>query len=78
VSAADSPVIKVVARSGGGRTYVFAVNTMRSPTKVQIEVPELSDGRVEVLGERRSVTARNHDLIDHFGGLQVNVYVQAR
>jgi hypothetical protein len=42
------------------------------------EVPELRDGRVEVLGERRSVTARNHDLIDHFGGLQVNVYVQAR
>jgi hypothetical protein len=76
VSKANSPVIKLVARSGGGRTYVFAVNTMRSPTKVQIQVPELRDGPVAVLGERRSVTATGHNLIDHFGGLQVNVYLQ--
>jgi hypothetical protein len=31
---------------------------------------------VAVLGERRSVTATGHNLIDHFGGLQVNVYLQ--
>jgi hypothetical protein len=77
-SAANSPAVKLVARSAGGRTYVFAVNTMRSPTKVQIQVPELRDGPVRVLGERRSVTAMNHDLVDHFGPLQVNVYVQSR
>jgi hypothetical protein len=51
---------------------------MRSPTKVQIQVPEPRDGLVAVLGEQRSVTATDHNLIDHFGGLQVNVYVQAR
>ena len=74
----DSPVVKVLARSGGGKAYVFAVNTMRSPTKVQFFVPQLRDGPVTVLGEGRSVQVKSHYLIDHFGGLQVNVYVQAR
>lgn len=76
-SSADSPVIKLVARSGEGKTYVFAVNTMRSNVKVQIRVPALHDGPVEVMGENRSVVATGHNLIDHFGPLQVNVYVQA-
>ena len=78
VSSADSPVVKVIARAGGNRTYVFAINTMRSPTMVQIHVPKLHDGPVTVLGEGRTVTASGHDLIDHFGGLQVNIYVQPR
>jgi hypothetical protein len=75
-SDANSPVLKVLARSGGRRTYVFAVNAMRSPNKVQIHVPALHDGPATVLGEDRTVTVTNHSLIDQFGGLQVNVYVQ--
>ncbi len=52
-STADSPAVKVLARSGDGKTYVFAVNTMRSPTKVQFFVPQLHDGPVTVLGQHR-------------------------
>jgi hypothetical protein len=77
-SSVNSPVVKVLARAGGGRTYVFAVNTMRSPTKVQIEVPGLGATRMNVLGEHRSLVTQGGALIDHFGGLQAHVYVQAR
>ena len=73
---ANSPVVKVLARSGGGRTYVFAINAMRSPNKAGIYVPQLHNGSATVLHEFRTVTVKNHYLIDHFGGLQVNVYVQ--
>lgn len=74
----DSPAVKVVARSGGGSTYVFAINAMRSPNKAGIRVPQLRDGLATVVGERRTVVVKHHRLIDHFGGLQVNVYVQTQ
>ena len=77
-SSADSPVVKVVARTGAGSLYVFAVNTMRSPTKVQFHIPALRNGPLTVLGEGRTVVAKQGALIDHFGGLQVHVYVQAQ
>ena len=75
-SSANSPAVKLVARSGGGKTYVFAVNTMRSDMKAAIQVPALSNGSVTVLGEDRTLPVTNHALVDHFGPLQVNVYVQ--
>ena len=74
----DSPLVKLVARSGGGRTYVFAINAMRSPNKARIHVPQLRDGLVTVVGEGRTVAVKDHYLSDHFGGLQVNVYVQTQ
>ena len=77
-SAADSPAVKVVARVGAGRTYVFAINTMESPNQARIHVPAFRDGPVTVVGEQRTVTAKDHFVDDHFGGLQVNVYVQTR
>ena len=77
-SGVDSPVVKLVARSGGGRTYVFAINTMSSPNKARIHVPGFHDGPVSVAGEGRTVTVKGHYFFDHFGGLQVNVYVQRR
>ncbi len=77
-SGVDSPAVKLVARSGGGRTYVFAINTMSSPNKARIHVPGFHDGPVSVVGEGRTVTVKGHYFFDHFGGLQVNVYVQRR
>ena len=55
---------------------MFAVNAMRSPNKAGIHVPQLRDGLATVVGEGPTVIVKNHRLIDHFGGLQVNVYVQ--
>ena len=77
-SGADSPAVKLVARSGRGRTYVFSVNTLQSPNKVQIHVPELHDGTMTVLGEGRTVAVRDHYLVDNFAGHQVHVYAQTR
>ncbi len=77
-SASDSPAVKVIARVGAGRTYVFAVNTLNTPNKAQILVPQLHDGSAQVLGEGRTVTVLNHSLVDNFAGLNVNVYVQTR
>ena len=76
-SSANSPAIKVIARAGGGKTYVFAVNTTRSDVKAQIRVPALNDNSVTVVDENRSLPIAGHALVDHFGPLQVNVYVQA-
>ena len=77
-SDADSPAVKVIARSGGANTYVFSVNTLPSPNKVRIHVPGLHDGTAQVLGEGRTIEIKGDGLIDQFGGLQVNVYVQRR
>jgi hypothetical protein len=77
-SAADSPAVKVVARVGGGRTYVFSINTLATPNKAQISVPQLRDGPAQVLGEARTVAVLNHSLVDNYAGLRVHVYVQAR
>jgi hypothetical protein len=77
-SAVDSPAVKLIARVGGGRTYVFAINTMSSPNQARIHVPQLHDGPATVVGEQRTVTVKGHYIDDHFGGLQVNVYVQTR
>ena len=77
-SAADSPLSRWSRGPARGRTYVFAINTMESPNQGADPRPALVDGPVTVVGEQRTVTAKDHFLIDHFGGLQVNVYVQSR
>jgi hypothetical protein len=77
ISAADSSAIKLVARSGGGKTYVFAVNHERAPLAAQLRVPALRNGSLQVFGEHRSVRVVNHNVDDHFGPLAVHVYIQA-
>jgi hypothetical protein len=78
LSGANSPAIKLVARSGGDKTYVFAVNHHREPITAQLHVPALRDGSLQVVGEHRSVVVANHRLDDRFEPLGVHVYVQAR
>ncbi len=73
----DSPVVKLLARSARGRTYVFAVNPSRMDTKAQIHVAQLADGPVTVVGEQRTLVATGGNLVDHFGPLQAHVYVQS-
>lgn len=75
-SGVNSGAIKVLARRGGNRTYVFAVNTLRTPVVAQIHVPQLANGKVTPFGERRTVPVSNARFSDRFAGLGVHVYVQ--
>jgi hypothetical protein len=76
-SSVDSGAIKVLARAAGnGRTYVFAVNTLRTPVKAQAHVPGLHHGSLLVFGERRAVSVNESRFPDTFGPLAVHIYVQ--
>jgi hypothetical protein len=75
-SGANSGAIKIVARAVGDRNYVFAVNTQRVYVKAQVHVPQLRDGALSVLGEKRSVRAGNDRFVDVFAPLAVHVYIQ--
>jgi hypothetical protein len=76
LSSANSSSVKVVARAGTDTDYVFAVNTQRLPIKVEIQVPRLHDGPLQVLGENRSLPVQHNRLVDNFQPLSVHVYVQ--
>jgi hypothetical protein len=78
LSGSNSSAIKIIARTAGDRTYVFAVNAQTGFVKVQFNVPALSDGTLAVYGERRSVKVTNHRFIDDFSPLAVHAYVQRR
>lgn len=75
-SGVNSGAIKVLARRDAKQTYVFAVNTHRAPVVAQIHVPRISNGKITVFGERRSVTVDNAQFVDRFPALGVHVYVQ--
>jgi hypothetical protein len=78
LSGSNSGAIKVIARTSGDHTYVFAVNAQRIYTKAQFNVPALGDGKIDVHGENRAVSVTNHRFIDTFSPLAVHVYVQRR
>ncbi|HEX4680576.1 MAG TPA: hypothetical protein VH210_15355 [Gaiellaceae bacterium] len=75
-SSVNSTSVKVLARAGDDKNYVFAVNTQRAPIKVQVKVPQLHDGPLPVFGEKRSVHVTNDQFVDTFQPLAVHVYVQ--
>ena len=77
LSGVNSSSVKLVARAGD-RTYVFAVNTQRAPIKVQMSVPRLRSGTLEVVGENRSVTVAAGHFVDNFQPLAVHIYVERR
>ena len=75
-SSVDSGAIKLLARTGNGRTYVFAVNTLRTPVTAKALVPRLHHAPLLVFGEGRSVNVNESRFSDTFGPLAVHVYVQ--
>jgi hypothetical protein len=76
-SAANSGAIKVVARVGeDNANYVFAVNTHQTPIKVQVHVPKLQSGLLQVLDEKRSLIVKDHQFVDTFQPLAVHIYIQ--
>src|SRR5581483_1154026 len=70
----DTPAIRVLARVGGGRTFVVAVNTLTTPVPAQFSVSRLRDGTLTVVGERRSVSLAVGRFADTFAPLGVHVY----
>lgn len=76
-SSANSPAIKVLARVGGGRTYVFAVNSLPQQVRAEVRAPALADGPARAFGEHRTVDVTRHGFADTFAPLAVHVYVQA-
>jgi hypothetical protein len=78
LSGANNGAIKVIARSGDGRTYVFAVNSSRDRVNAVLHVPGLRDGEARALGEKRIVAVHDHRLVQDFAPLAVHVYVQRR
>lgn len=78
LSGSTTSAIKLVARRGGGRTYVFAVNSVAAPVTARLHVPRLRAGRLTAFGEKRAVTVAKHRFVDRFGPLTVHVYVQRR
>jgi hypothetical protein len=77
LSGVNSPAIKVIARAAGRTTYVFAVNTHRTPITAQVHVPRLDAGQIQVWGEKRSVSLNNGNFVDNFQALAVHIYVQS-
>ena len=55
---------------------MFAVNATAGHVTAQVRVRRLRDGRLQVFGEKRSVTVGGDRFIDNFGPLAVHVYVQ--
>jgi hypothetical protein len=78
LSGSTSAAVKLVARKGDGRTYVFAVNSGDAPVTAQLHVPRLRAGRLTVFGEKRTVTVVKDRFVDRFQPLAVHVYVQRR
>jgi hypothetical protein len=72
----NSSSVKVVARAGSDRNFVFAVNTQRAPISVQVHVPRLHGGSLQVVGENRSVNVNGDRFTDIFQPLAVHVYAQ--
>ena len=77
-SGVSSDAVKVIARSGGDRTYVFAVNASRDWVNAVLDVPGLHNGQARALGEERILAVHNHRLVQNFAPLAVHVYVQGR
>jgi hypothetical protein len=71
----NSPAIKVLARTAGDRTYVFAVNAQQNHVKAQLSISRLADGPVRAFGEKRTVEVAGHTLVDTWPPLGVHVYV---
>ncbi|MCX5675628.1 MAG: hypothetical protein NTX87_11535 [Planctomycetota bacterium] len=80
IEAAGGVKVDALARSHGGRLYVFAVNYDEGlkETRATIKVPGLAAGaQVEVVDEGRTIPAEAGALADTFAPLAVHIYRMA-
>jgi hypothetical protein len=67
--------IALMTRCQGKETYVFTVEMRDQPTGAQFTVPGLSgEHKVEVIGESRTLTAKDGTFADSFAAWEVHLY----
>jgi len=71
---ADGSRVDVLVKRHGPKTYLFAVNMFRRPARATFAVRGPAAGRVEVLGEGRTVPLANGRFTDKFAPYAVHRY----
>lgn len=73
-SSSKAVPIDFVVKRQGGQTYVFAVAMRDGESTATFRLPKTGDVRVEVLGEDRTIDAKDGEWKDDFSGYQVHLY----
>jgi len=66
--------VATMVKAVGGATYLFAAAMREGTTGATFTLPENAAGEVEVLGESRTIEARNQEFTDRFGTWDVHLY----
>ena len=66
--------IDVSARVHDGATYIFAVERANKSGKARFVVKGVVDGKVEVIGEGRTIEVKDGKFEDEFGAFDTNLY----
>ncbi|MBW3622967.1 MAG: hypothetical protein KY468_06100 [Armatimonadetes bacterium] len=69
----DVPLASMVKRHDGA-TYLFTVGMRNAPTEGAFEIPGISSGEVEVIGENRTLALREGRFQDAFRPYDVHLY----
>ena len=78
IAASDnSSTINMSARTWGGATYVFAINSGWTAQDAQFTIPSLNGRPLSVMGESRRVNSDGDVFRDHFPPLAVHIYIAA-
>jgi hypothetical protein len=73
-SSKEGVPVDFVVKRHGGETYLFAVAMKEGETTASFTLPHKADGRVEVLGEGRTLDAVGGTWKDRFRDYQVHLY----
>ncbi len=69
--------LSTMMKACDGSLYLFAVNRDKTAQKITFKLPKAAQPKVEVLFEKRSISAENGVLTDEFAPLEVHVYRMA-
>jgi len=69
----EVPVDTMLKRHGG-ETYLFAIGARPGATSAKFAMREMGNFQVTVIGENRTLQARNGQFEDHFGEYEVHLY----
>ncbi|HEY3297583.1 MAG TPA: hypothetical protein VGK34_02920, partial [Armatimonadota bacterium] len=74
VSSIKKDTLETMVKKVNGAWYVFAVNSSTAPCKANLKLAGVKGGKLEVLYEQRSVSAKNGTWTDNFKPLEVHIY----